>query len=55
MLLSRGEAQFGPYSTGEIETFVAEGRLLPTDLCWYEGLPAWVPLSTLLTDAPAPS
>jgi hypothetical protein len=56
--VSRDGANFGPYSVADLENLISEGRLLPTDQCWYEGLPGWIPLSSLLAPAtripPAP-
>tara|TARA_Y100000588_G_scaffold384440_2_gene475696 strand:+ start:693 stop:1910 length:1218 start_codon:yes stop_codon:yes gene_type:complete len=42
--INRNGQQFGPYSLEEVRTHLAQGSLLPTDLAWYEGAAAWVPL-----------
>ena len=40
----RNDAQEGPYTAQEIQARLNDGRLLPTDLCWYEGAPDWQPI-----------
>lgn len=35
----------GPFPLSEVNRQLAAGSLLLTDLAWYEGIPAWVPLS----------
>ncbi len=44
----RDGQQFGPYTLEEINAFLADGSLLPTDQAWYEGAPEWMPI----TDVP---
>ena len=41
----RDGQQFGPYSLEEINAFLADGSLLPSDRAWYEGAPEWIPLT----------
>ena len=41
----RDGQQFGPYSLEEINAFLADGSLLPSDQAWYEGAPEWIPLT----------
>lgn len=41
--IGRGQQQFGPFSMDEMSEQVGEGRLLPTDLVWCEGMPEWIP------------
>ena len=41
----RDGQQFGPYSLEEVNTFLADGSLLPSDQAWYEGAPEWIPLT----------
>ena len=41
----RDGQQFGPYSLEEINAFLADGSLLPSDQAWYEGAPGWIPLT----------
>ena len=41
----RDGQQFGPYSLEEINAFLVDGSLLPSDQAWYEGAPGWIPLT----------
>ncbi|MEN6603036.1 MAG: GYF domain-containing protein [Bryobacteraceae bacterium] len=52
-LIHRGGQQYGPYSVEELKQFVASGNVLPSDMAWAEGMPAWVPVSQILGGAPA--
>ncbi len=45
--VQRGPEQLGIYSPEETTQYLAEGRLLETDLAWHEGLNDWVPLGEL--------
>jgi predicted nucleic acid-binding Zn ribbon protein len=47
IFIHRDGQDSGPYSPGEIRDRIASGRLKPTDMAWYEGLPDWVPLSQI--------
>jgi len=47
--VSREGQQFGPYTQEDVQAYLAEGRLLPTDLGWTEGSAEWVPLPQLMT------
>ena len=57
--ISRGDESSGPYSLEEVQAYLDQGLLLPTDLAWQEGMEDWVPLSELLgqptVPEPAPS
>lgn len=44
-LYSRGGASFGPVSEEELLRLAAQGKVLPTDLVWRDGMGAWVPLA----------
>ncbi len=44
----RDGQQFGPYALEDVNTYLAQGTLLPTDQAWYEGAPDWM----LLTQVP---
>ena len=44
----------GPYTWEEVQSYLAQGSLLPTDAVWYEGLETWVPLSQLVPQQAAP-
>jgi hypothetical protein len=54
-LIHRGGQQYGPYSVEELKQFVASGNVLPSDMAWAEGMPAWMPVSQILGGAPAPA
>ena len=41
----RDGQQFGPYSLEEVNAFLSDGSLLPSDQAWYEGAPEWIPLN----------
>ena len=40
----RDGQQFGPYTLEDLNAYLAQGTLLPTDQAWWEGAPAWVPM-----------
>jgi hypothetical protein len=44
----RDGQQFGPYTLKDVNAYLAQGTLLPTDQAWYEGAPDWM----LLTQVP---
>jgi len=52
--ITRGEESFGPYSLEQVQSYLADGLLLPTDLAWQEGMEDWVPLSEFLGQSAAP-
>jgi uncharacterized RDD family membrane protein YckC len=37
--------QTGPFSEHQVQSMLDSGFVRTTDLCWHEGLPAWVPIS----------
>ncbi|MCB1275755.1 RDD family protein [Prosthecobacter sp.] len=39
--LARGEEQLGTFSDLDVSAGLRNGRLLPTDLCWAEGMKEW--------------
>ncbi len=41
----RDGQQFGPYTIEDINTYLAQGALLPTDQAWYEGAANWMPIT----------
>ena len=60
----RDGGQFGPYTTGQLAGYVAEGRILPTDSVWYQGaavrlevnqLPAFGEVEEQPASAPLPA
>jgi len=63
MLLRGGTEQFGPYSIGELASYIAQGRLHPNDEVWHEGaavrlsvrlLPALTPVQSPSAPEPQP-
>jgi hypothetical protein len=45
--VARNDQRFGPYTLPETQNLLTAGTLRATDLAWYEGLPAWIPLHQL--------
>jgi hypothetical protein len=45
ILVSHAGQQLGPFSIDELRRELAAGRVLTSDLAWWEGQPAWVQLS----------
>ena len=45
--------QQGPYSAGEIQDRLDDGRLLPTDLSWHEGAAGWQPIHSVPSATPS--
>ncbi len=43
--VNRGETKLGVFSEEEIREGLSNGRFLPTDLFWREGMPTWLPLA----------
>ena len=41
----RDGQQFGPYTIDDINAYLAQGTLLPTDQAWYEGVANWMPIT----------
>ena len=41
----RDGQQFGPYTIDDINAYLAQGTLLPTDQAWYEGAANWMPIT----------
>ena len=39
--------QTGPFSLETVRAQIANGTVLPTDLAWHEGMPDWLPLSSI--------
>ncbi|SVC99955.1 uncharacterized protein METZ01_LOCUS352809, partial [marine metagenome] len=37
--------QIGPYDLEQVNQYLEQGSLLPTDPAWHEGLDGWVPLN----------
>lgn len=45
--VDRGGERFGPYSLEEVNTYLANGTLLPTDQAWSDGMVDWVPIGQI--------
>jgi len=45
--INRDGQQMGPYTIEQINEYLAQGSLLPTDHAWHEGLPDWVPVTQI--------
>ncbi|MDC0144282.1 GYF domain-containing protein [Verrucomicrobia bacterium] len=43
--IDRGGQRFGPYSVEQVNSHLAEGAILPTDLGWRDGMTDWVPVT----------
>ncbi len=56
----RDGQQFGPYTIEDINAYLAQGTLLPSDQAWYEGAANWMPITDVpgvvygAVSAPAP-
>ena len=42
--IDRGGERYGPYSIEDINAYLANGTLLPTDLAWRDGMTAFAPI-----------
>lgn len=51
--ISRQGQTYGPYPAEDVRRMLSEGRLLPSDLCWTEGMAAWEPLGKVMGVGPA--
>jgi len=45
--IDRNGERFGPYSLEEVNAYLANGTLLPTDLAWQDGMADWLPISQI--------
>ena len=45
--IDRNGERYGPYSIEEINAYLANGTLLPTDLAWQDGMTDWLPVSQI--------
>ena len=45
--VDRGGERYGPYSLGDVNAYLANGTLLPTDQAWQDGMPDWVPITQI--------
>ena len=45
--VDRGGERYGPYSLEDVNAYLANGTLLPTDQAWQDGMPDWVPITQI--------
>ena len=45
--ISKNGQRMGPFTYEEVQSLLAQGSLLPTDLAWHAGLENWTQLSTI--------
>lgn len=42
--IHREGQDFGPYTLEQVNQYLVEGSIVPTDVAWYDGAPDWIPL-----------
>ena len=42
--VNRSGEQFGPYTIEDLNAYLAQGSILPSDQAWYEGAAGWMPM-----------
>jgi hypothetical protein len=47
--------EYGPYTLADLQRYVAQGSILPTDLTRSEGMTEWVPVSQVIGNIPIPA
>lgn len=52
---AKGGQKFGPFVAAELKKIANSGQLSATDLIWKEGLPKWLPASSVKGLVPAPA
>jgi len=53
--IARNNQKLGVYPQAEVQTRYQSGEILPTDLVWCEGMPAWKPAAEVFVGhSPAP-
>ena len=45
--IDRGGERMGPYSLEDVNRYLADGTLRPSDLGWYDSAADWVPLTNI--------
>ncbi len=45
--VDRGGERFGPYNLEDVNAYLTNGTLLPTDQAWQDGMPDWVPITQI--------
>src|SRR5579864_449184 len=49
--IQRGSQEYGPYSLADIQGFLKQGALQPTDASRTDSMPNWVPLERLVRES----
>jgi len=47
--------EYGPYTLADLQRYVAQGNISPSDLTRSEGMTDWVPVSEVIGNIPAPA
>lgn len=42
--INRDGQDFGPYTLEQVNQYLEEGSIVPTDMAWHDGMPDWMPL-----------
>ncbi len=42
--IHRDGQDFGPYTLEQVNQYLRDGSIVPSDMAWHDGLPDWVPL-----------
>ena len=51
--ISRDGQEFGPYTSEQVQEYLASGNLVATDMAWHEGAADWYPITQVGGDMPA--
>jgi hypothetical protein len=46
--------EYGPYTLADLQRYVAQGSILPTELTRSEGMTEWTPVSQVIGNIPLP-
>jgi len=52
--IQRGANEYGPYTLGDLQRYVAQGNILLGDLTRSEGMTDWIPVSQVIGNIPIP-
>jgi len=52
--IQRGINEYGPYTLADLQRYVAQGNIAPTDLARSEGMTEWIPVSQVLGSIAVP-
>ena len=50
--ISRDGQEFGPYTSEQVQEYLATGNLVATDMAWHEGAADWYPITQVGGDVP---